>query len=284
MRIPWKITSSRLQEVRVLLRLLLCEFAKLKRKPLFFVSAAISALLPLGCALFLPEMQEFSSGADAVDRLMSTLFQMSAYLLLMPTVVVLASNLFFEEQDNDTLKNLITVPVSKPALSLAKMTLLFLFSVAFMAVGGLVNLAVILASGLEPVGFWKLFFVGIGQGIMMWAGALPCVLLVVLLNRSYIISVIITFFYTAVNYIFTTNDYFIMQPLGFNPGTLLPGPLTFRWFFQYLDTSGSGTQMAELMERISPYFVSTPQAFLVVMLESVIFLALIALVYKRQSC
>ena len=118
----------------------------------------------------------------------------------------------------------------------------------------------------------------------MWAGALPCVLLVVLLNRSYIISVIITFFYTAVNYIFTTNDYFIMQPLGFNPGTLLPGPLTFRWFFQYLDTSGSGTQMAELMERISPYFVSTPQAFLVVMLESVIFLALIALVYKRQSC
>ena len=45
-----------------------------------------------------------------------------------------------------------------------------------MAVGGLVNLAIVLASGLEPVGFWELFFVGIGQGIMMWAGALPCVL------------------------------------------------------------------------------------------------------------
>ena len=117
---------------------------------------------------------------------------------------------------------------------------------------------------------------------MMWAGALPCVLLVVLLNRSYIISVIITFFYTAVNYIFGTNDYFIMQPFGFNPGTLLPGPLTFRWFFQYLDTSGA--QMTELMERISPYFVTTPQAFLVVVLESAVFLTLIALVYKRQSC
>ena len=35
---------------------------------------------------------------------------------------------------------------------------------------------------------------------MMWAGALPCILLVVLLNRSYIVSVIITFFYTSVNY------------------------------------------------------------------------------------
>ena len=124
-----------------MLKLLRCEFAKLKRKPLFFAAAAISALIPLGCALFLPEMQEFSSGAEAVDRLMSTLFQLSAYLLLMPAVVVLASNLLFEEQDNDTLKNLMTVPVSKPALALAKMTLLFLFSIAFMAVGGLVNLA-----------------------------------------------------------------------------------------------------------------------------------------------
>ena len=137
--------------MRALLKLLRCEFAKLKRKPLFFAAAAISALIPLGCALFLPEMQEFSSGAEAVDRLMSTLFQLSAYLLLMPAVVVLASNLLFEEQDNDTLKNLMTVPVSKPALALAKMTLLFLFSIAFMAVGGLVNLAIILASGLAAI-------------------------------------------------------------------------------------------------------------------------------------
>ena len=104
MRTPWKITSSRLQGVRALLKLLRCEFAKLKRKPLFFAAAAISALIPLGCALFLPEMQEFSSGAEAVDRLMSTLFQLSAYLLLMPAVVVLASNLLFEEQDNEHLK------------------------------------------------------------------------------------------------------------------------------------------------------------------------------------
>lgn len=283
MKIRWKIILNRSREVRGLLRLLRCEFAKLKRKPLFFAAAAVSALIPLGCALFLPEMREFASGAEAVDRLMSTLFQMSAYLLLMPALVVLASNLLFEEQDNDTLKNLMTVPVSKPALALTKMGLLFLFAIAFMAVGGLVNLGIVLASGWEPVGFWKLFWVGIGQGIMMWAGALPCVLLVVLLNRSYIISVIITFFYTVVNYIFGTNDFFIMQPFGINPGTLLPGPLTFRWFFQYLDSSGSGGQMAELLERISPYFVTTPQAFLVVVLEAAVFLSLIALVYKRQN-
>ena len=76
-----------------MLNLLRCEFAKLRRKPLFFAAAAVSALIPLGCALFLPDFQEFTSGAEAVDGMMSTLFQMSAYLLLMPALVVLASNL-----------------------------------------------------------------------------------------------------------------------------------------------------------------------------------------------
>ena len=197
-----------------MLRLIQCEFAKLRRKPLFFAAAAISGLIPLGCALFLPDFREFTNGAEAIDGMMSTLFQMSAYLLLMPALVVLASNLLFEEQDNDTLKNLITVPVSKSFLAIAKLFLLLMFSIAFMAVGGLVNLGIVIAAGWEPVGFGKLFFVGIGQGIMMWAGALPCILLVVLLNRSYIISVIITFFYTSVNYIFSMNDFFITQPFG----------------------------------------------------------------------
>ena len=55
MKIPWKITSRRSQGVKALLKLLRCEFSKLKRKPLFFAAAAISALIPLCCALFLPK-------------------------------------------------------------------------------------------------------------------------------------------------------------------------------------------------------------------------------------
>lgn len=269
--------------MRALLKLLHCEFIKLKRKPLFFAAVGLSALIPLACALLLPDMRNFSSSAEAVERMMASLFQLSSYLLLMPALVVLASNLLFEEQDNDTLKNLTTIPVSKPALVMAKMTLLFLFAVAFTAVGGLTNLFIVLAQGWEPVGFWKLFGVGVGQGIMMWAGVLPCILLVVVLNRSYIISVIITFFYTIVNYILGMSDVLIMQPFGLNPGTLLPGALTFRWYYQYFDTANASAETAELLERISPYFVTTSQAFLVAALEAALFLTLIALVYKRQN-
>ena len=41
--------------------------------------------------------------------------------------------------------------------------------------------------------------------------------------------------------------------------------------------------MLGLLERVSPYFVTTVQAFLVTGVEAAVFLTLIALVYKRQG-
>ena len=242
-----------------MLRLIRCEFAKLRRRPLYIVLAFTSILIPLFCAIFLVK---FDSSVDAVQGLMSVLYQMSAFLLLIPALVVFASNLLFEEQDHDTLKNLLCVPVGKAALA---------------------NLCILLIQGWEPVGFWKMFSIGIGLGFMMWAGAMPCILLVTALNKSYIISVIITFFYTAANYLLATNNVFLTQDFGPNPGTFLPGPLAMRWFFQYLGQDSASGQITKLLEELSPYFVSTGQAFAVTGLEAVLFLALIALVYKRQE-
>ncbi len=266
--------------MKVLLRLIFCEFLKLRRKPLFFISALLSVMMPLGFS-FLPSNAQ--TGAQATEEIMSCLFQMSAYLLLIPAVIILASNLLFEEQDNDTLKNLRTIPVDKARLAIAKMLVLLIFSVLFMAAGGLLSLVIVLFQGWEPAGFWHLFFVGLGESLIMWAGALPCVLLVVAFNKSYIISVIITFFYTLINYMFSINDFFIMQPFGFNAGTLLPGPLSFRWFFQFYDHSNAGAELTALLERIHPYFLSNTQAFGVTAMEAIVFLSLIAFIYKRQE-
>lgn len=263
-----------------MLRLLLCEIKKLKRKPLFLAASAASVLLPLGYALFLSDAK---NSVDAVEGMMSSLFQLSAYMLLMPVLVVLACNLLFEEQDNDTMKNLLCVPVSKVWLSVAKLLLLLIFAVLFMAVGGLLSLVVLLLQGWKPIGFWRLFFVGLGEGVIMWAGALPCILVVTALNKSYIISVILAFFYTVLNYLLASNNAFLTQPLGLNPGTLLPGPLAFRWFFQYFDFSNAGEEMLGLLERIRPYFLDTVSVFAVAAGEAALFLFLIAVVYKRQK-
>ncbi len=68
MKIPWRTISKRSQEVRGLLDLLYCEAAKLRRRPLFFFSAASSALIPLGCALFLPDFQGFNKRSPGCGR------------------------------------------------------------------------------------------------------------------------------------------------------------------------------------------------------------------------
>ena len=73
-----------------------------------------------------------------------------------------------------------------------------------------------------------------------------------------------------------------MQPFGLNPGTLLPGTLSFRWLYPFYDLSNPSPALAQLLEKLSPYFLTTGQAFTVVALESLVFFVLIALVYRRQ--
>ena len=103
-------------------------------------------------------------------------------------------------------------------------------------------------------------------------------MIVVLLDKNYIVSVVITFFYTILNYLLTNNDAFLTQPFGLNAGTLLPGPLAFRWTFQFYDHSSISEELAELLERISPYFLNNVQVFGVAFAEAAVFLALIAMV------
>ena len=79
------------------------------------------------------------------------------------------------------------------------------------------------------------------------------------------------------------NDIFLTQSFGLNAGTLLPGPLAFRWTFQFYDQSHPNTELADLLERISPYFLNNVQVFSVILVEAAIFLTLIALVYRRQE-
>ena len=81
-----------------MLRLMECEFLKLKRRPLVFISLVLSVFMPLAYIFFLSDV---NTDVDAVNGVMSSLFQLSAYLLLMPLLVILASSLLFQELDDE---------------------------------------------------------------------------------------------------------------------------------------------------------------------------------------
>ena len=79
-----------------MLRLIQCEFLKLKRKRLFQAAFLTTFIMPVLYSLLLSD--------SSFDDLMSVIREENGFLLLIPLTVVLAANLFFEEHDYDTLK------------------------------------------------------------------------------------------------------------------------------------------------------------------------------------
>ena len=92
-----------------MLKLIKCEFYKFKRRSLFVLATLVALVFPIVMtALYwnIPTQVNY-------DNLFSGIVDYGDFLLLLPILVVIATSLFFTETDNDTLKNLTTIPVSK---------------------------------------------------------------------------------------------------------------------------------------------------------------------------
>ncbi len=256
-----------------MLKLIICEFAKLKRKKLFKAAFLTTVIMPFFYSLLL-------SSAD-LDDMMSVVREENGFIILIPLSVVIAANLFFEEFDYDTLKNLLCIPIKKSHLAVAKLVVLLLFMVGYQLAGYGITIIMAVTSGRAPDGWGLQFLLTFGSAILLWCASLPCILLVVWFNKSYIISVIIAFAYMVLGYITHFSDTFVMVPLGFNIATLLPVPMIFRWLYQFHAVRGGET--AAFYERFRPYFVPTHIVFAVLLAEAVVCVALMTKIYRKQS-
>lgn len=98
-----------------MLKLIKCEFLKLKRKkfiPLIILAAFLFPI-PLTYLMTTPSMMErYTDRADAFDGLFNMVLGYGIQFLLPCIIGVIAAILFFMERDNDTFKNLRTIPVT----------------------------------------------------------------------------------------------------------------------------------------------------------------------------
>lgn len=117
-----------------MLKLIKCEFLKLKRKkfiPLIILAAFLFPI-PLTYLMTTPSMMErYTDRADAFDGLFNMVLGYGIQFLLPCIIGVIAAILFFMERDNDTFKNLRTIPVTSTQMVLAKIIVLFLFGIVF---------------------------------------------------------------------------------------------------------------------------------------------------------
>ena len=103
-----------------MLKLVKCEFLKLKRKkfiPLVILAAFLFPI-PLTYLMTTPSMMErYVDKADAFDGLFNMVLGYGIQFLLPCLIGVIAAMLFFMERDNDTFKNLRTIPVTRLAIA-----------------------------------------------------------------------------------------------------------------------------------------------------------------------
>jgi len=257
-----------LPEVRELLDLLICEFSKIKRQKFIQFSLMASFLFPIPLTIIM-----------AKDRMsFDQLFRanmMFGELLLLPCILgIIASILFLMERDNDTLKNLVTIPVSRTKIVLAKLFVITILSVLYsVATLGATVIGGLIVGGVKGV----LFRLGISivLGILIAIATFPVVIVIIHFNKSYIFSIIVSFIYAVVSFVIT-------MMLSSSPETvnaiasILPIPIILKWYLPLFP-------IEDALAYIKPYLITTPACFGILALYAFVSVCLTVYIYKRKE-
>lgn len=107
-----------------MLNLIRCEFWKLKRKMFVQLVLAASFLFPIPLTAIIyylnTAQNKYATKAAAFDALWQSVIGFGMLLLLPCILGIVAALLFFMERDNDTFKNLRTIPITSSQMVIAK--------------------------------------------------------------------------------------------------------------------------------------------------------------------
>lgn len=251
-----------------MLDLLVCEFSKIKRQKFIQFSLVAAFLFPIPLTILM------AKDGMSFDQLFRA-NMMFGELLLLPCILgIIASMLFFMERDSDTLKNLVTIPVSRTKIVLAKLFVITILSVLYsVATLGATVIGGLIVGGVEGV----LFRLGISivLGILIAIATFPVVIVIVYFNKSYIFSIIVSFIYAVISFVIT-------MMLSSNPETvnaiasILPIPIILKWYLSLFPIEDS-------LAYIKPYVITTSACFGILALYAVVSVCLTVTIYKRKE-
>ena len=260
-----------------LLKLIKCEFLKLKRKK--FISLVILAAfifpIPVTYILTTPSMMaRYPDPADAFDGLFQMMLGYGVQFLLPCILGIIAAILFFMERDNDTFKNLRTIPVTSTQMVLSKILVLFVFGIIF-CIASMVATVLCGLVTLEVNGIAYKLLLTVLNGIFITAGTLPLIVVVVFFSRTYIFSILLCVFYSVLN-LSATALFDVLPKTVF---WLLPTPLTMFWGAGDMVKHGVNINITQMADMIP----STPRVVLTLGIMDIVSILIIDRLYKRRG-
>ncbi|MFD3156920.1 ABC transporter permease [Haloimpatiens sp. FM7330] len=251
-----------------MLDLMICEFQKLKRKKFIIFATLAAFLFPIPMTAFAIR-QHWN-----YEELFNIILGFGHFVLLIPVLCIVETMLLFMERDNSTMKNLLTIPISRTKIIIIKLLILLIVSVLYAVTAMIASLMGAAIVGVSVSNVLQKLLLSVVVGIMTMIASLPCVTLIVWCNKNNIISLIISFLYTIIGFIIGIDP---KGAPGLNLSTLLPVGMISRWMMPYLNSNHLDVNTRRII------FVSTPLCFIFLGVVAVICMFFIAQKYQRQE-
>ena len=266
-----------------MLNLIRCEFWKLKRKKFVQLVLAASFLfpIPLTAIIYYLNMAQdkYVTKAAAFDALWQSVIGLGMLLLLPCILGIVAAILIFMERDNDTFKNLRTIPITSLQMIVVKCIVQLLLSIVFCVSSTVASiLCGFVFFGVTDILF-KLLFSAI-YGLLIAISALPLVLLIIFFSRSYIFSIMLCVFYSVFNLL----SAFSMTALPKWLVLTLPTPSIMMWGTEQMSSRITVSDTEDLQKFVQMELVpSTPQLIVTLGALGAVSLLLAVCLYKKRS-
>lgn len=216
--------------------LLVCEFKKLKRNSILKYTVLAAFLFPIPLSLLALHANM------SFDKLKMFVFVFGFYLLMPIFLGLILATLVFEERDNNTLKNILTIPISKRSLLLAKIIATLIIGAVFAVVSLILPIILGMARGNIDLGqLFSTLGVGLTIGVMVTVADLPVLIVVLKMKKNYLMSFVLSLSYTILSFVISLQYNRFPLPLS----------VVFKWSLPHIS---SGTMSAS----ITRLFFSTP--------------------------
>jgi bacitracin transport system permease protein len=211
--ILWRIISKRSREEKALLNLIQTEFLKLRRRKFVWLMLLASILMPFIGIFYFGSSN--AAGIDPIQFYKWTVFSYTLWIILPLVLGMLCTMLMYDENQNDMLKQLWIVPVSKMGYFFSKFAVVLIYSLCFMLLASVSSILAGVLPGIisftaDSVSF--LFLKCLEIGVLAPFAILP-VLAVAASQKGYILPVCVTIVYIFLGFILLMVNMYI-HPLS----------------------------------------------------------------------
>lgn len=194
-----------------MVNLLYTELLKLKRSKMFLISIIGAAVAPF-MIVFASYVHMKTDKPSTPITFYDLFYDANLYTFLVigvPLYGVVTAYLFNREYAEDTLKNLLTIPVSRISFIISKLLLLFMWIIMLTSVAWALTLCFGLLGSFEGLSFslmivsFKQFLIG---GILLFTLSTPIILIIIML-KNYVPSIIFTIAITMINVMVANSEH-----------------------------------------------------------------------------